>query len=73
MSSFLPHRRTHRFLFAVLLVDLPVLAFAAAAGAIVGYGRVWYWIGDWRMQHPWTFVPTALLVALILFRSERRR
>lgn len=73
MSQLLLYRRTNRILLAILLVDLPVLAAAAIAGAVVGYDRVWYWIGDWRMQHPWSLIPTAALVLIIVVRMERRR
>lgn len=73
MSSFLPHRRSTRFVLGLVLVDLPVLVAAVVCGIWLGFGHTISAVMEWRVEHPWSLIPTAVVFGLLVYRLERRR
>ena len=73
MSVMLPHRRSFSLLLGLLLVDLPVLTLALVAGVRFGFRDSFWAISDWRFAHPWSFVPTVALAAVLVRRWWRAR
>lgn len=66
MSVMLPHRRSHSFLLCLFLIDLPVLATVAVVGWFYGYRHTYWAVSDWRMSHPWSLIPSLLLLLWIV-------
>lgn len=59
-----------RFVVALLVVDLPVLVGVAVAGSFYGYANTLAAVMDYRENHLWTWLPTLLLL-LVLVRRKR--
>lgn len=62
MSVMFPHRRSHSLLLGLLLIDIPVFAAVAVVGWKYGYRHTYWTISDWRLAHPWTFLPSLVLL-----------
>ena len=67
----LPHRKTHTLALGLLAIDLPILVAVAVAGAWYGFTDVSTAVMDWRLAHPVSFLPSALLLVWIV-RKRRR-
>jgi hypothetical protein len=72
MSVMLPYRRTHTVAVGLILVDLPVVIAIAAVGWKYGYAKTWNVVVDFRMQHPWTFLPSLALTVMLVRRWWRQ-
>ena len=68
MSVMLPHRRSYTFLLLLLLVDLPVFIAAAVLGTVYGFRNTYWTISNWRIGHPWSFIPSLLLVVYLIHK-----
>jgi len=66
MSVMLPHKKSSTFLLGLLLIDLPFLIIVAALGVVYGFKDTYWTITDWRMQHPWSLIPSLLLAVWLL-------
>jgi hypothetical protein len=73
MASLFPHRRTHTVAFGLVLVDLPVILAVAAVGWHYGYIDTYWAIADWRVDHPWSMIPSLALAVVLLVRWRRAR
>ena len=69
----LPRTRSGQFVLGVVLIDLPALAVALAFGFAHGFARSYNDVTEWRLQHPWSMVPSVALAALLVWRIVRRR
>lgn len=56
----------------LLLVDLPVALVVAVVGWRYGYRDTLDAVVTWRQSHPWTFVPSLLLLAFYWRKWGRR-
>lgn len=69
--TFLPYNRSVTFLVGLFLVDLPVLVAVAVVGWFYGYVHTYEAVADWRMAHPWSFVPSLLLLTALIVRWRK--
>jgi hypothetical protein len=58
-----------RFVTALLLIDLPVLAAVAVAGTVYGYADTLTAVMAYREHNLWTWLPPLVLMLIM----ERRR
>ena len=66
MSVMLPHKKSSTFLLGLLLIDLPFLIIVAALGVVYGFKDTYWTITDWRIEHPWSLIPSLLLAVWLL-------
>jgi hypothetical protein len=66
MSVMLPHKKSTTFLLGLLLIDLPVFAAVAVLGVVYGFKNTYWTISDWRMEHPWSLIPSVILAAWLI-------
>jgi len=59
------------FLLTLLLVDLPVLLAVVACGFFFGFAHTYETVMDWRLQHPWSLLPSLVLAAVVAWRWSR--
>lgn len=57
-----------RWLIGLVVVDLPVLLAVLAVGSVYGYAHTYEAVTAWRMQHPWSLLPSLVALALIVRR-----
>lgn len=68
-----PYRRSSTVVLGLLLIDLPVLIAVAVAGAFYGYARTYEAVTAWRLQHPWSLIPSVVLAVVLVVRWRRAR
>jgi len=68
-----PHRPSHTFIVGLIVLDLPVLLAIAVVGAWLGYHHTYDAVTDWRLDHPWSLIPSAALAVWLLIRWKRAR
>ena len=73
MSVLLPHRRTHLVVLGLVLIDLPAFAAVAVAGYWYGWVDTYEALTAWRLEHPWSLLPSLLLAVLLIRRWRRAR
>ena len=73
MSVMHPHRPSHRFVLAMLLVDLPVLVAIGIVGFFNGYLATYHGVMEWRLSHPWSLLPSLVLAIVLVRRWHRSR
>jgi hypothetical protein len=63
---------SRRFLFFLVVVDIPVLIIAVAVSHDdpVGTARS---VMEWREAHPWSMIPTVMLTLWLCWRTYMRR
>jgi hypothetical protein len=64
----LPHKTTTTVALGLLLIDLPVLLAVAVVGWRYGYARTWTTVMDYRLRHPWTFLPSLAMTVWLVRR-----
>lgn len=69
--TFLPHRLSMVFLLTLVLIDLPVIVAVAVVGWFYGYVHTYEAVSAWRLDHPWSFVPSLLLLAALIVRWRK--
>jgi len=69
----LPHRKTTTVALGLLLIDLPALLAIAVVGWKYGYARTWNVATEYRLQHPWTFLPSLAMTVIFVRRWRRSR
>ena len=73
MSTLLPYRRSHRLLLAFVLVNAFEMAVLAVAGLWFGFADTFAAITGFQQAHPWSYLPSLVLLAVLVTRWERRR
>jgi hypothetical protein len=60
------HKKSTAFLLGLLLIDLPVLIVVIRFGVVYGFGNTYGTISEWRLEHPWSMVPSVMLAAWLI-------
>lgn len=72
MSVMFPYRRTTAAAVGLLVIDAPLLIAVAVLGWRYGYGRTWNTVMEYRLQHPWTFLPSLAMAGWVVRKWWRR-
>ena len=62
-----PSSRVGLFAITLVLIDLPVLLGVLVCGLVFGFSDTYEMVTVWRIQHPWSLLPS-VLVAVVLVR-----
>jgi len=68
----LPYRRTTAAAVGLIIIDVPLLLAVAALGWRYGYSRTWNTVMEYRLEHPWTFLPSVATTVWEVRRWWRR-
>ena len=66
-----PYRLPSRLLVGLLLIDLPAIVAVLIVGSRHGYVATYNSTMDWRMQHPWSLLPSLVIACWLVVRWRR--
>lgn len=69
--TFLPYRRSHLAFLGLFLIDLPAILAVLIIGHQRGYIATYEDISAWRLDHPWSLLPSLLLAVWLVVRWRR--
>ena len=61
-----------RFLIGLILIDVPVLLGIMVASLVFGAGDTFETVAQWRADHPWTYAPSFVALAVLALRWRKR-
>ena len=73
MSVMLPHKKSTAVIVGLLLIDLPVFLAVLVVGWFYGFQHTYWAVSDWRMQHPWSLIPSFLLLVWLIRKWWKAR
>lgn len=63
-----PSTRVGLFVATLLLIDVPVFVGVLVCGFIFGFTETYEAVMEWRLQHPWSLVPSVVVAGWIVWR-----
>lgn len=73
MSVLFPHRQSSTIVVGLILIDLPILVAVLVVGFFNGFGKTYTEINDWRLAHPWSFIPSIIAVVVLLIKWRKSK
>lgn len=66
-----PSSRLGLFVIGLILVDLPVLLAVLVVGLVFGFSHTYEVVTEWRVEHPWSLIPSLVAAGAIVWRWGR--